>query len=61
MSDRVMLILVGMVVAVTAAGFFNLLGDDALHALNLCFVVGLALDNSGLRRQLKQLRGSAAN
>ena len=55
-----MLILVGMVVAVTAAGFFDLLGDDALHALNLCFVAGLALDNRGLRRQLKQRRGSAA-
>ncbi|WP_277961446.1 hypothetical protein [Pseudomonas sp. RIT-To-2] len=54
MKDSSLLLLAGAVIAVVAWTFWHFLGTDGFAVINLVVLVGLAVDNFRLRRQLKR-------
>lgn len=57
MKDRALLVVTGLIVSVPAWAFWYYLGNDAFTVLMLIMLIGLQLENSKLRRKLRERDG----
>jgi predicted membrane-bound mannosyltransferase len=53
MEDRLMLAVTGGILALLAWAFWHYLGEDAFSVLSTAVLIGIAIDNVRLRRQLR--------
>lgn len=57
MKDSLLLLATGVVISVAAWVFWHYFENDAAAMLSTIVLVGIAMDNARLRRELRALRG----